>query len=382
MEYELFLIGKSENPEKYAKDASEGLLLGYPVKIKGQETRSDNGVPFHSTIKYFDKDKDHPHQIHHLARHLPLNPPDAKNTQIKFNQFKDRFGNDVNVVTLHGNSAEKLKEHNGKFAHMGYPSKFEWTPHISVDRKTWEDLKNSGAKTAHEAGIEFGGAELKKGPKKLKTYHHHPDTTEPAVPDESDYTAKISVNKSEQPLEKGALKNAAIGMGMAAALAGAPNNTSSKNHPDIQAHQSAYDHSKMLRAIASVESSGGKNVNHEAGGGKIHGSEHAYGRYGMMPQTIREVVGAHKDLKSKHNKLLALKGENLHRYMQDHKGLEDTVADRHLSHLEHVVGKDPSHLGYGWLNGAQGTLSAKKQGKDINSHWHAKKVSEAYGKEK
>jgi len=382
MEYELHLIGKAEDPAKYAKDASEGLILGYPVKIKGQAHRPDNQVPYHSTIKYFDKDKDHPHQIHHIARHLPLNPPDAKNTQIKFNQFKDRFGNDVNVVTLHGNSADKLKEHNGKFAGHGFPSKFEWTPHVSLDRKTWEDMKNSGAKTAHEAGIEFGSAELKKGHKTLKTYHHHPDTTEPVSPDESDYTAKIAVNKSELPLEKGALKNAALGMGMAAALAGATNHAATpKNTPDMQARQS-YDHSKMLRAIASVESSGGKNTNHAAGGGAIHGSEHAYGRYGLMPQTIREVVGAHKDLKSKHAKLLALKGQNLHQYMQDHKGLEDTVADRHLSHLEHVVGQDPSHLGYGWLNGAQGTLNAKKQGKDINSHWHAKKVSEAYGKEK
>lgn len=505
MEYELHLIGKAEDPAKYAKDASEGLILGYPVKIKGQSNRPDNNVGYHSTIKYFDKDKDHPHQVHHLARHLSLNPPDAKNTQIKFNQFKDRFGNDVNVITLHGNSADKLKEHNSKFSHMGHPSKFEWTPHISLDRKTWEDIKNSGAKTAHEAGIEFGNAELKKGHTRLKTYHHDADSAEPTIPDHGDHTSKIAVSKSEEelekslkhviagglallgahnahaagsdlhslvsgigkipgvkmsaqfnpyakngkhgegqykadigkysisgkynsngassnhevsldgpkdggphdpdyqkakylkdklstvgtkvlerseyPLEKGALKNAAAGIGMVAALAGAPNHTpNAKNPQDMQSHQSIYDHGKMLRAIASVESSNGKNTNHGVGGGPIHGNERAYGKYGLMPETIREVIGAHKDLKSKHAKALALKGENLHRYMQDHKGLEDTVADRHLSHLEHVIGQDPSHLGYGWLNGAQSTLNAKKQGKDINSHWHARKVREAYGK--
>lgn len=381
MEYELHLIGKAEDPAKYAKDASEGLILAYPVKIKGQANRPDNGVGYHSTIKYFDKDKDHPHQIHNIARHLPLNPPDAKNTQIKFDQFKDRFGNDVNVVTLHGNSAEKLKENNGKFAGLGFPSKFEWTAHVSLDRKTWEDMKNSGAKTAYEAGIEFGQAELKKGQKKLKIYHHDADSAEPQFPDQGDYTSKLSVNKSELPLEKGALKNAAVGLGMAAALAGGTNhNATPKNTPDMQARAS-YDHSKMLRAIASVESSGGKNVNHAAMGGMHHGS-HAYGKYGLTEPTIKDTIKGHKDLTTKYGKALGLKGQNLHNFMRDNKGLEDTIADRHLSHLEHVVGQDPSHLGYGWLNGAQGTLNAKKQGKDINGHWHAKKVSEAYGKEK
>lgn len=188
----------ADNPKQYAKLANEGVLLGYPVKIRGQHARPDNGIKYHSTIKYFDKDKDHPHTIHELAQHLPLNPPDAKNTRLGFDTFKDRFGNDVHVITLHGNSADKLKEHNGKFAHMGFPSKFAWTPHISVDKQTHENIKNSGAKTAHEAGISFGDAELKQGQKTLKTYHHKPDTTEPMVPDESDFTAKMNAPKTEK----------------------------------------------------------------------------------------------------------------------------------------------------------------------------------------
>lgn len=190
----------AENPKEYAKLANEGILLGYPVKVAGQANRPDNGVGYHSTIKYFDREKDHPHTIHGLARHLPLNPPDAKNTQVKFDKFKDRSGNDVHVVTLHGNSADKLKENNGKFAHMGFPATFEWTPHVSMDKDTWEKMKNANPKNAHEAGLEFGNAELKRGPKTLKTYHHEPDTDEPKVPDESDFTAKV-VAKSE--LNKG-----------------------------------------------------------------------------------------------------------------------------------------------------------------------------------
>jgi hypothetical protein len=114
------------------------------------------------------------------------------------------MGNDVHVVTLHGNSADKLKEHNGKFAHMGFPSTFQWTPHVSVDKATHDKLKDSGAKTAHEAGIEFGPAKLLKGKKTLKTYHHEPDSAEPKVPDQGDMTAKIDINKAEKmiPLMK------------------------------------------------------------------------------------------------------------------------------------------------------------------------------------
>ena len=188
---------KEEDPAGYAARANTGLLLGYPVKIGGNAARGDNGIKYHSTIKYFDPERDHAHSVHNVAQHLPLNPPDAKNTQIKFDTFKDRFGKDVHAITLHGNSAEKLKEHNAKFAHMGFPSTFQWTPHISVDRDTFDRVKNSGAKTAHEAGIEFGPAELKRGPKTIKTYHHAPDTTEPRVPDESDFTAKVDVPKTD-----------------------------------------------------------------------------------------------------------------------------------------------------------------------------------------
>lgn len=191
----------AENPKKYAELANEGVLLGYPVKIAGKTHRPDNNIQYHSSIKFFNPQKDHPHQIHNLARHLPLNPPDAKNTQIEPGMFKDRTGDDVYVIKLKGNSAEKIKEHNGKFAHMGYPANYEYTPHVSVDKATHDKIKASGAKTAHEAGIEFGPAILKKGPKVLKTYHHKADTTEPAVPDESDFTAKVNVSKSESEIK-------------------------------------------------------------------------------------------------------------------------------------------------------------------------------------
>ncbi len=196
----------------------------------------------------------------------------------------------------------------------------------------------------------------------------------------------IDSNESGHPLEKGALKNAGIALGMAGALAGsAPQTDAGNRSPASIQHvqpKSNYDHAKMLRAIASVESSGGKNTKHAAGGGPIHGAEHAYGAYGLMPETIRETIKGHKDLASKHGKALALKGQQLHNYMNDHKDLENVIADRHLSHMEHVLGQNPDDLAYGWLNGSQGTLNARKNKENIKGHWHVQKVRDAYGKEK
>ena len=192
---------KAEDPAGYAKLANEGLMIGFPVKINGQTHREDNGIGYHSTIKFFNTERDHAHAIHELAQHLPLNPPDAKNTQIEPGELKDRNGNTVYVLKLKGNSAEKIKEHNGKFAHMGDPQPYEYVPHISIPKSIHDKVKASGAKTAHEAGIEFGSAQLKKGPKVLKTYHHQPDTTDPKVPDEGDMTARVSAPKTEKSEE-------------------------------------------------------------------------------------------------------------------------------------------------------------------------------------
>lgn len=381
MDEHLLQLIKDENPEQYAKLANNGVLLGYPVKIKGNKSRPDNGVDYHSTIKYFDPAKDHPHSIHNLARHLPLNPPDAKNTQIKFDIFKDRMGNDVHVVSMHGNSADKIKEHNGKFAGMGFPSKFEWTPHISLDKDTWDSIKNSGAKTAHEAGIEFGPAELKKGPKTLKTYHHEPDSTEPKVPDQGDMTAKVSINKSEIILEKGILQNAGIALGMAGALAGASHSANAgggRSPASIQQKKpftAPYDHKKMLNAISQVESSGGKNTNH-----KPTSQGQAYGRWALMPNTIHDTIKGHKDLKAKYGKALALSGPQLHRFMQDNKGLENIIADRHLAHIEHNFKDNPDQIGFAWNQGITGTKRARNNKMDIASHPYVKKLKDAYGK--
>lgn len=356
-----FYMIKNEDLAAYKRFAEQGMDLMFPVSIRGRSHRPDINIPYHNTIKLFDTTKDKPEHVHAVASQLQLHPPNPKEVHIEPTTLKGRQGNIMHVIKLHGADAETIKAHHGKFGHLGYKENYQYSPHITVDKATWDQIVESKAKTAHEAGINFHHAEL-----------HHKDKVVNKYSPKEDHKDKLAASED---MKKGALAN--IGVAAAMGLGLLATNTSEATHP----HKSNYSSQHMLRAIASVESSGGKNVNHAAGGGPIHGAEHAYGKYGLMPQTIRETISMNHDLKS-HKKAAMLRGQDLHNYMKDNPGLEDMVAEKHLKRLEHHFGNNPSDLGYAWLQGIKGTYAAKKKKEDTSNHWHAKKVSEAYSKGK
>jgi hypothetical protein len=80
-------------------------------------------------------------------------------------------GYTVYALELHGPHANETKAHNARFKHMGYEVPYEFKSHVSVDKDTWDHIKNSGHKTAHEAGITFDHAELRQGENILARYH-------------------------------------------------------------------------------------------------------------------------------------------------------------------------------------------------------------------
>ncbi len=289
-------ILKNEDPKGYAKLANEGLMIGYPVQINGETHRKDNGIGYHSTIKFFNTERDHPHAVHELAQHLPLNPPDAKNTQIEPGELKDRNGSTVYVLKLKGNSADKLKEHNGKFSHMGDPQPYEYAPHISIPKEVHDKIKASGAKTAHEAGISFGKAQLKKGPKVLKTYHHDADTTEPHVPDHGDFTSKVTAKSENIMGEKPLMK------------------------PYVSEAQRRWAHTP-----SGKEALGGESGVHEW-------DEATKGK--KLPEKVKKTESEIKTLIKKEHRLhskfakaLALNGETLNKYINDNSDLKKAVEE-------------------------------------------------------
>jgi hypothetical protein len=371
---------KAENPAAYKKLAEEGMMLAHTVSIKGNSVRPDVGMPYHATVKVFDTAKDHQTGVHDVARKLKFTPPNPHETGIEPAMFKDRFGNDVYVVKLHGQHADQMKENNSKFSHMGFPTSYEFTPHVSVDKNTWDGIVDSGAKTAHEAGMEFGHAQLKQGHDTVTSYKHG---TVSHLPQQHKKLAASEVMVGE-PLNK-SLKSIATAATMAATLGLAvPTQTANPavQHSQVEQQNSGYNSKKMLRTIATVESSGGKFMHHRQITGGVNAGETAYGKYGLTPVTIRETVRMNKDLKSKYGKVASLEGNDFKHFMQDNPGLEDNVAEKHLSRLEHHFGKDPAKIGYAWLEGIKGTYKADKEKKDIGSHWHVKKIKDAYKDQK
>ena len=184
--------------------------------------------------------------------------------------------------------------------------------------------------------------------------------------------------KSEEALEKGALRNLGAATAMMGAFAGTPNMGNSPNitpqqrQVEVQ-NQSNNFHNKVKNAIGSVESTGGKFTNHKP---TPHGF--AYGKFALMPDTIKETIKAHPDLKRAHQKALMLNGDSLKHYMQDNPQLEEQITDRHIERLRHHFGDDPAKLGYAWINGINGTHKAINSKQNINNHWHVTKVMNAY----
>lgn len=368
----LELMIKAEDPEAYKKLAEKGIMVGFPVTIEGQTHRADNGIGYHSTVKFFNPEKDTVDQVHEIASKLSLTPPDPKKTRIEPGMFKDRLGNDVYVLKLHGEHAEQIKEHNSKFSHMGFPATFQYTPHVSVDKATWQRIVDSKAQTAHEAGIKFYPAELKQGHTTVKQY---------APPkQEVDEELAASEKGELESLQKGTLANIGAAAAIATAVAGGTIKDAipSLIEPGQKQAVNSYSSKRMLDTIASVESSGGKFTHHRQLSGPIHNGERAYGKYGLTPAVIRETIRLNPELKAKHGKAALLQGDDMHRYMQDNPQLEEKIASRHLARLEHHFGHNPEKIGYAWLQGITGTHKAVKEGKDISSHWHVLKIKDHY----
>lgn len=208
--------------------------------------------------------------------------------------------------------------------------------------------------------------------------------------------------KKTEDMEKNTLRNIGAGLAIAGALAtGTPEKADAPTVPKTKISQAAtktptapkataepkaatpkfgdeYSTKRMLHTIAQVESSGGRNINHAPVNSPMHRGNRAYGQYGLMPVTIKDTIKAHGDLKSKHGKALALDGQDFHNYMKRNPELGETVAERHVQRLERQFGQDPSKIGYAWFQGIRGTHDAIKQKKDIENHWHVKKIRDAY----
>ena len=160
--------------EGYKRLVEDGIALLHPVTVEGRPL-SDDGIPYHATIKAFNKDKDSIDDAHGIANQLKMDKPDASKVFIQPHIFKDRFGDDVHVLTMHGEDADKIIQNYHRFTGMGWlPRPEGYRPHITIDESTYNKALQSGAKTAADLGIQFGDAELRRG---FQTVSRYPTDT-------------------------------------------------------------------------------------------------------------------------------------------------------------------------------------------------------------
>ena len=333
--------------------ASKGLLLGYPVTVQGKSHRSD-GIAHHVTVKFFEGEHADPEKAHVAAMKLPFQNIDPSQTYVKPMVFPTRFGTTVHVLGLYGPGVDHVSENHEALATMGPPDRFKFMPHVTVDKEVHEQASKMPNATAADLGIEFGEPELKLGPEKLHSYGH-------------------KMKKS--------VKGALTALGMAAAVAGIPSGVSNSELPppsSAQTKQAIKNH--LLTSIQQVESSNGKLTDHaRIKSGKWEGQK-AYGKYGLLPVTIKETIEKNKDLFRRHGKALSLSPDQMHSYMDNHPYLEDEIAGKHVDRLVNVFGNDIDSSAYAWLNGITGAIKAKEKGKDIKNHWYVKRIKAASGK--
>ena len=344
--------------QSYKDEAAKGCDVLFHVSIKGRHMLADD-IPLHMSIKIFKSlDEFDLDELKEYVKKNDISSPDPQCMIFKPIIFtSEHTGLKYYMLKIEG-LPPKYKALYDKYDKVGNLYK-QFMTHVTIDKEIYEDIKENGI-TCDD--VVFSHLVLEKGAG--NTYH--------------------DFGKSED-LSKG-IKHVAAAIGTAAAVMSSPVHNAPKAdavpaHIAVHQPKVTYTSKRMLNTIAAVETQHGKNMQHKPVGG-IHGGESAFGKYGLMPNTIRETIGMNRDLKQKYKQGLSLKGDDMRRYMEDNPGLEDAVAQKHLQRLEHHFGKDPAKLGYAWLEGIRGTYKADKAKTNINDHWHVKKINEAYGKEK
>lgn len=139
-------------------------------------------------------------------------------------------------------------------------------------------------------------------------------------------------------------------------------------------------HEKMLRTVASVESGGGINYNHETVRRGLNAGTRAIGSYGLMPLTVKEIVKGNPNLSKKYGHIIPMAPDQVKNELEKSPKVQHEIASTHLSRLTKIFGNNPAAIGMAWLRGIEGTKRAIKGGENIKDHWHVKKILKQFNK--
>jgi len=133
----------------------------------------------------------------------------------------------------------------------------------------------------------------------------------------------------------------------------------------------------FLNAISMNESSGGRNLNHRQMKGGIHDGDSAVGKYGLMPNTIKETVGRMGKENPLYRQYRNMDNSQIGESMANNPDHEKEVATHLANRLQDKFGGDESKMSYSWNQGSNIKNSAfnEKHG-DYKNHDYVKKYHE------
>jgi len=137
----------------------------------------------------------------------------------------------------------------------------------------------------------------------------------------------------------------------------------SEVYDDIGTHK----HDNFLNSISQIESSGGKNTNHETITSGQHTGHKAIGSYGLMPNTVKYVAGI-----ASHDNVKALKDltpEQITETLGKDKVLTHEVAREYVSRMDTRFDGNLSRMAFSWFNGH----NSKATDQEVKDHWYTKK---------
>lgn len=106
---------------------------------------------------------------------------------------------------------------------------------------------------------------------------------------------------------------------------------------------------RFLKIIGQIESSGGKNFRHKEIDSGMHKGHSAAGTYGLMPNTIREIVNRSKD--ENLNNLLQKDPQSLKQSVESNPELEQKLARILADHVLNKQMGDEEKAAYSWFMG-------------------------------
>lgn len=130
------------------------------------------------------------------------------------------------------------------------------------------------------------------------------------------------------------------------------------------------DRKKFLDTIRQIESSGGKNTDHPAMNAGIQAGTQAFGQYGLMPNTVKEIA-KRKLMQGEVNPniqtLNRLPASQVNDYLSTNPDVEQQLADTLADRVLQRQGGDEEKAAFSWNMGHNLTPDQIQQRDYLNS---------------